>query len=125
MKRTDSVGLIQRVNFEESMTPADRARKILMGTGMCLVFVFAVGLNSGRYSTTPEIGWIFPILGALLIGSGLQKGSLGRQFPDESDDEMTQRVQEDVHQTEKEKNVGQAWASLEQHVLKSEIDESE
>jgi len=107
------------------MTPADRARKILMGTGMCLVFVFAVGLNSGRYSTSPEIGWVFPILGALLIGSSLQKGSLGQQFPDESDDEMTQRVHEDVHQTEKEKNVGQAWASLEQHVLKSEIDESE
>ena len=30
------------------MTPADRAKKVLMGTGMCLVFVFAVGLNSGR-----------------------------------------------------------------------------
>ena len=107
------------------MTPADRARKILLGTGMCLVFVFAVGLNSGRFSTNPEIGWLFPILAAILIGVGLRKGNLGQQFPDESDDEMTQRVQEDVQQTEKEKNVGQAWASLEQHVLKSEIDEAE
>ena len=107
------------------MTPADRARKILMGTGMCLVFVFAVGLNSGRYSANPEIGWLFPILAALLIGAGLRKGNLGHQFLDESDDEMTQRVQDDVQQTEKEKNVGQAWASLEQHVLKTEIDEAE
>ena len=56
---------------------------------------------------------------------GLRKGNLGQQFPNESDDEMTQRVQNDVQQTEKEKNVGQAWASLEQHVLKSEIDEAE
>ena len=107
------------------MTPADRARKILLGTGMCLVFVFAVGLSSGRYSTDPEIGWLFTIIAAILIGVGLRKGNLGQQFPDESDDEMTQRVQEDVQQTEKEKNVGQAWASLEQHVLKSEIDEAE
>ena len=107
------------------MTPADRARKILLGTGMCLVFVFAVGLSAGRYSTDPEIGWLFPIIAVILIGVGLRKGNLGQQFPDESDDEMTQRVQEDVQQTEKEKNVGQAWASLEQHVLKSEIDEAE
>ena len=107
------------------MTPVDRARKILLGTGMCLVFVFAVGLSSGRYSANPEIGWLFPILAATLIGVGLRKGNLGQQFPNESDDEMTQRVQNDVQQTEKEKNVGQAWASLEQHVLKSEIDEAE
>lgn len=107
------------------MTPADRARKILLGTGMCLVFVFAIGLDSDRYSSQPEIGWIFPVFGLLLIGIGFRKGSLGQRFPDESDDEMTQRVQEDVHQTEKEKNVGQAWASLEQHLIKSEIDESE
>ena len=107
------------------MTPADRAKKVLMGTGMCLLFVFAVGLNSGRYSTNPEIGWLFPILAAILIGVGLRKGNLGQQFPDESDDEMTQRVQDDVEQTEKEKNVGQAWASLEHHILKSEIDEAE
>ncbi|MGB1792603.1 MAG: hypothetical protein ACPHMS_01855 [Candidatus Poseidoniaceae archaeon] len=107
------------------MTPADRARKILLGTGMCLVFVFAIGLDSGRYSSQPEIGWIFPVFGLLLIGIGFRKGSLGQQFPDESDDEMTQRVHEDVHQTEKEKNVGQAWASLEQHLIKSEIEESE
>ena len=107
------------------MTPADRARKILLGTGMCLMFVFAIGLDSDRYSSQPDIGWIFPVFGLLLIGIGFRKGSLGQQFPDESDDEMTQRVQEDVHQTEKEKNVGQAWASLEQHLIKSEIDESE
>ena len=107
------------------MTPAERARKILIGTGMCLIFVFAVGLNAGRYSTNVHVGWIFPILGVLLVGIGMVRGSLGQQFPDESDDEMTRRVQGDVEQTERDKNVGQAWASLEQHVLKSEIDESE
>ena len=107
------------------MTPADRARKILLGTGMCLLFVFAVGLSSDRYSTSPEIGWVFPIIGILLVGIGIAKGSLGQQFPDESDDDMTQRIQGDVERNERDRNVGQAWASLEQHVLKSEISESE
>ena len=92
---------------------------------MCLVFVFAVGLDSDDIQSHPEIGWLFPILAAILIVVGLRKGNLGQQFPDESDDEMTQRVQEDVQQTEKDANVSQAWASLEQHVLKSEIDEEE
>ena len=107
------------------MTPADRARKILLGTGMCLVFVFAVGLSQGRYSLNFDIGLIFPLIGILLISMGVMQGSLGQQFPDESDDEMTRRVQGDVEETEREKNVGQAWASLEHHVLKSELDESE
>ena len=108
-----------------SMTPADRAKKILIGTGMCLLFVFAVGLSSERYSSDPSIGWSFPIIGIVLVGIGLTRGNLGQQFPDESDVEMTKRVQGDVEETEREANVGQAWASLEQHVLKSEIDESE
>jgi hypothetical protein len=107
------------------MTPADRARKILLGTGMCLMFVFAVGLSQGRYSLDFDIGLVFPLIGILLIGMGVMQGSLGQQFPDESDDEMTRRVQGDVEETEREKNVGQAWASLEHHVLKSKLDESE
>jgi hypothetical protein len=107
------------------MTPADRAKKILLGTGMCLMFVFAVGLSQGRYSLDFDIGLVFPFIGILLIGMGVMQGSLGQQFPDESDDEMTRRVQGDVEETEREKNVGQAWASLEHHVLKSKLDESE
>jgi hypothetical protein len=107
------------------MTPAERARKILLGTGMCLMFVFAVGLSQGRYSLDFDIGLVFPLIGILLIGMGVMQGSLGQQFPDESDDEMTRRVQGDVEETEREKNVGQAWASLEHHVLKSKLDESE
>ena len=107
------------------MTPADRARKILLGTGMCLMFVFAVGLSQGRYSLDFDIGLVFPFIGIFLISMSVMQGSLGQQFPDESDDEMTRRVQGDVEETEREKNVGQAWASLEHHVLKSKLDESE
>jgi hypothetical protein len=117
--------LIPHIIYATSMTPADRARKILLGTGMCLMFVFAVGLSQGRYSLDFDIGLVFPFIGIFLIGMGVMQGSLGQQFPDESDDEMTRRVQGDVEETEREKNVGQAWASLEHHVLKSKLDESE
>ena len=89
------------------------------------MFVFAVGLSQGRYSLDFDIGLVFPLIGILLIGMGVMQGSLGQQFPDESDDEMTRRVQGDVEETEREKNVSQAWASLEHHVLKSKLDESE
>jgi len=117
--------LIPHIIYATTMTPADRAKKILLGTGMCLMFVFAVGLSQGRYSLDFDIGLVFPLIGILLIGMGVMQGSLGQQFPDESDDEMTRRVQGDVEETEREKNVGQAWASLEHHVLKSKLDESE
>jgi hypothetical protein len=117
--------LIPHIIYATTMTPADRARKILLGTGMCLMFVFAVGLSQGRYSLDFDIGLVFPFIGILLISMGVMQGSLGQRFPDESDDEMTRRVQGDVEETEREKNVGQAWASLEHHVLKSKLDESE
>ena len=107
------------------MTPADRARKILIGTGMCLMLVFAIGLDSGRYSMDLQLGWMFPLIGLLLIGIGFMRTTLGQQFPDESDEEMTRRVKNDVDQNEREKNVGKAWASLEQHVLQTEILEAE
>ena len=46
-------------------------------------------------------------------------------IPDESDEEMTGRVQDDVTETKREANVGDAWASLEHNVLTNELTESE
>ena len=52
-------------------------------------------------------------------------GSFSSQFPDESDEEMTDRVHDDVTETKREANVGDAWASLEHNVLTNELTESE
>ena len=38
---------------------------------------------------------------------------------------MTNRVQDDVTETKREANIGDAWASLEHNVLKNELAESE
>ena len=47
------------------------------------------------------------------------------EFPDESDEEMTDRVHDDVSETKREADVGDAWASLEHNVLTNELSESE
>ncbi len=108
------------------MTPAERAKKLLLGTGLCLVFVFAIGLSSERFTIkTLDAGWLFLIAGMLMTGVGLTRGGFTSQFPDESDEEMTNRVQEDVTETNREANIGDAWASLEHNVLKNELSESE
>ena len=73
----------------------------------------------------PSYWLVFPITGILFLILGMKNGALSHHYPDESDEAMIHRVQEDVEQVERDKNVGQAWASLEQHVLKSEITEAE
>ena len=60
-----------------------------------------------------------------MIGLSFTSGSFSSRFPDESDEEMTDRVHNDVSETKREANVGDAWASLEQNVLTNELSESE
>lgn len=108
------------------MTPAERAKKLLLGTGLCLIFIFAIGLSNERFSiTTLDAGWLFLVAGIFMAGIGLTKGSFTSQFPDESDEEMTDRVQDEITETKREENIGDAWASLEHNVLKNELSESE
>ena len=108
------------------MTPAERAKKLLLGTGLCLVFVFAIGLSNDRFTLASlDTGWLFLIFGLAMIGLSFTSGSFSSRFPDESDEEMTDRVHNDVSETKREASVGDAWASLEQNVLTNELSESE
>ena len=108
------------------MTPAERAKKLLLGTGLCMVFVFAIGLSNDRFTLKSlNEGWLFLIFGITMVGLSFTNGSFSSQFPDESDEEMTGRVQDDVTETKREANVGDAWASLEHNVLTNELTESE
>ena len=108
------------------MTPAERAKKLLLGTGLCMVFVFAVGISNDRFTLTSlDVGWLFLIFGIGMIGLSFTNGFFSSRFPDESDEEMTDRVHDDVTETKREANVGDAWASLEHNVLSNELTESE
>ena len=42
-------------------------------------------------------------------------------FPNETEEEMKTRIQDELSQTERENKVGNAWAELESKVLTSEI----
>ena len=46
---------------------------------------------------------------------------LAQYFPNETEEEMKTRIQDELSQTERENKVGNAWAELESKVLTSEI----
>ena len=88
------------------------------------------GLIEGRMQISElGMGWIFILLGALFLGLGntLSNGSgpLSSAFPNESADELAQRVSEDINTSIKDASVGSAWAELEANVLEEELSEQE
>jgi len=110
--------------------PSDAASKLLYGTGTGLLLVAGFGLIEGRMQISElGMGWIFILLGAVFIGLGntLSNGAgpLSPAFPNESADELAQRVSEDINTSIKDASVGSAWAELEANVLQEELSEQE
>jgi hypothetical protein len=110
--------------------PSDAASKLLYGTGLGLFLVAGFGLIEGRMELNElGIGWIFVLIGTILIGLGntLGNGSgpLTEAFPNESADELAMRVRGEIDDTIKDASVGSAWAELEANVLEEELSEQE
>ena len=110
--------------------PSDAASKLLYGTGTGLLLVAGFGLIEGRMQISElGMGWIFILLGALFLGLGntlsYGSGPLSSAFPNESADELAQRVSEDINTSIKDASVGSAWAELEANVLEEELLEQE
>ena len=108
--------------------PSDAASTLLLGTGIGCFVIAGFGLVQGRMNLeTMSVGWLFPIIGLLLIilsksvVSGI--GPMSRMFPDEEDETLTERVRSEVETTLKDASVGHAWAELEAAVLESELSE--
>jgi hypothetical protein len=108
--------------------PSDAASTLLLGTGIGCFLITGFGLVQGRMNLeTVSAGWLFPIIGLLLIIlsksvlSGI--GPLSHMFPDEEDETLTERVRSEVEATLKDASVGHAWAELEASVLESELSE--
>ena len=55
----------------------------------------------------------------------LGEGPFAKAYPLEDDLEMANRVKGDVEETEKDSDVGNAWAKLEATVLEQDISEQE
>jgi hypothetical protein len=110
--------------------PSDSASTLLLGTGIGCFLIAGFGLVQGRMNLeTMNVGWLFPIIGLLLIilsKSVLSgTGPLSQTFPDEDDDTLTERVRSEVETTLKDVSVGHAWAELEAAVLETELSEEE
>tara|TARA_B100001250_G_C19813918_1_gene797220 strand:+ start:4000 stop:4350 length:351 start_codon:yes stop_codon:yes gene_type:complete len=108
--------------------PSKAANMILLGTGFGLILVSGFGLIQNRMSLGElGTGHIFLIAGiTCILLSRLLKyetSRLSKIFPDESEDEMKQRIHGEINEIEKENSVGNAWAELESKVLTREIDQ--
>lgn len=110
--------------------PSDAASTLLLGTGIGCFLITGIGLLQGRMELDAlTVGWLFPIIGTLLlvlsksIISGA--GPLSGAFPDEDDEMLAERVRNEIETTAKDASVGSAWAELEAAVLESELSEEE
>tara|TARA_B110000444_G_C18850916_1_gene605511 strand:- start:6499 stop:6834 length:336 start_codon:yes stop_codon:yes gene_type:complete len=110
------------------MTPAIRAQRLLLGTGLGLLLASGMALISGVISIEePEIGFIFPLIGLILLvlagPTGKGQGPLGSLFPNESNDSMAMRIETDLMSNKRDDDVGNAWAKLEHTMLSKELEE--
>tara|TARA_A100001037_G_scaffold283705_1_gene289398 strand:- start:1398 stop:1733 length:336 start_codon:yes stop_codon:yes gene_type:complete len=110
------------------MTPADSARRLLLGTGLGLLLAGGFGLLSGVISIEePSIGFVIPLIGLLLLAlagpTGKGEGPLGKWFPNEDAVAMAEKVENDLIQENHDADVGDAWAKLEHSMLSKELEE--
>ena len=110
------------------MTPAVRAQRLLLGTGLGLLLATGMALISGVISIEePDIGFIFPLIGLILLAlsgpTGKGQGPFGSLFPNENTDSMTMRIEAELMATKRDDDVGNAWAKLEHTMLSKELEE--
>ena len=111
--------------------PNKAASRILAGTGFGLFLVAGFGLIESRSQWNSfSMGHVFVILGILCIvlsRSILNSNSqLGGIFPDESDEQLRERVSDEINEVNRSQALGSAWAELETKVLEQEFaDEQE
>ena len=92
----------------------------------CLACGF--GLLEGRMEiTTLGIGHIFLLLAVISI---IVAYSLGREYnflksiyPNETENEMVERIKKEINEIEQDSAVGNAWAKLESQVLEKELEQ--
>ena len=111
--------------------PAAAAQRLLLGSGLGLLLVSGLSFQRGMLGVDQfSFGWLIPIAAATCIGIGLsmsngKTGLLSGLFPDEDQDDLVARVQEQVELEDKEENIGGAWAQLEVELLTTEVGEDE
>ena len=110
--------------------PHKAASMLLMGLGMGLLVATGFALRQNRMDLTrSDIGLVLPLIAitcfllAYLTSSG--RGPLSRLFPNETLEELSDRIQTIFREDTKYERVNNAWAELEANVLTSELNEGE
>ena len=106
--------------------PSKAANRVLLGTGLGLILVCGFAITEQRMAIDEiGVGHVFLLTGIVfLILSRLinyQTSVLAQYFPNETEEAMKTRIQDELSQAERENKVGNAWAELESKVLTSEI----
>ncbi len=110
--------------------PHKAASYLLGGLGVGLLLATGFALQQNRMSVTEvSAGHLILISGivCLILAYVTSKGvgPLSTLFPNESLEELSERIQSEFHEEEKYERVSNAWAELEATVLTSELAEGE
>ena len=108
--------------------PSKAASRILYATGFGLILACGFGLIEGRMVITNlGVGHIFLLLAVISI---IVAYSLGREYnflrsiyPNETENEMVERIKKEINEIEQDSAVGNAWAKLESQVLEKELEQ--
>ena len=108
--------------------PSKAASRILYATGFGLILACGFGLLEGRMEITdPGIGHIFLLIAIISIFTAFSLGQkynfLKNMYPNETEEEMIERIKNEIHEIEQDSAVGNAWAKLESQVLQKELEQ--
>lgn len=106
--------------------PAKAASRLLYGTGFGLILACGFGLIQGRMELSVlGFGHVFLFISLIcLVSARLLKQNqnyLKSYFPDEDENQLTERIKSEIEEIENDSAVGNAWAELESKVLEKEI----
>ena len=120
-------------------TPADAARRTLLGTGLGLLVVTGLLLSLGLLPPTTcddensdcietgFMGWGVPTAAALCLAVGfllqLRPEALSGLFPTRTEAERATEIDEQAEAERDDSQLGGAWATLEQSMLSSRLEE--
>ena len=110
--------------------PHKAASYLLGGLGVGLLLATGFALQQDRMSITSFglghtllVASLFSFLMSYLTLQG--KGPLATTFPNETLEELSDRIQSEYQEEEKYERVSNAWAELEATVLSSELNDEE
>ena len=110
------------------MNPAASAQRLMLGTGLGLLLATGFGYISG-VSNLNSVGFdlLIPFLGILLIFCSFlakqENGVFSSLFPNQDNSQLSAEVENELTQSRKDDELGDAWAKLEHSMLSKELEE--